>query len=172
MAPRACSIALVALLAACSPTLDWREVRVDGSPLIALFPCKPDRYERQVQVEGQAVRMRMQSCAAGGLTFSVSHFELADAAAVSPALRSLRRSMAANLGAADPALRDAAVVGANPQPEAGRTSIEGRLPDGRAARAEAVFFAAGARVHQASIVGDRPAGEAADTFFAGLRVVR
>ena len=33
--------------AACTPTLDWREVRPEASGLVALFPCKPDRHARR-----------------------------------------------------------------------------------------------------------------------------
>jgi len=35
----------MALLAACSPTLNWREVRPEGTRLALLLPCKPDKAQ-------------------------------------------------------------------------------------------------------------------------------
>lgn len=40
------------LLAACSPALNWREVRATPSALKAMMPCKPDKAVRQVAVAG------------------------------------------------------------------------------------------------------------------------
>ena len=46
------SLSLLAALIACSPTLDWREARPEGSGVAALFPCRPDQHERTVRIAG------------------------------------------------------------------------------------------------------------------------
>jgi hypothetical protein len=51
-----------------------------------------------------------------------------------------------------------------------RLDLAGRRPDGAAVRQQAVFFAKGLRVYQASVVGETLSGEAVDTFFAGLKL--
>jgi hypothetical protein len=53
--------------------------------------------------------------------------------------------------------------------EARRLEFVGRLPDGRAVTEHAVFFSRGLRVYQASAIGDRPAADLVEPFFAALR---
>ena len=57
-----------------------------------------------------------------------------------------------------------------PNPQAVRLRLEGVRPDGVAAQEQAAFFAKGLRVYQATVLGKRVPAEAADTFFAGLRL--
>ena len=56
-----------------------------------------------------------------------------------------------------------------PNPEALRLAVAGRFPDGAALREEAAFFSRGLRVYQATVVGARPAPQAVESFFSGLR---
>jgi hypothetical protein len=162
--------ALAGALAACSPALDWREVRIGETVVVAIFPCKPDRFERKLELAGNAVTMRLLSCSADDTTFALSQVELADPAAVAPALAALRAAVAANLGASAPQPTAWQPAGATPNAQAARIVLEGRLPDGAAVQGHAVFFAYGRIVLQATVIGGNPAGEAAETFFAGLRV--
>lgn len=170
MHARACPIALAWALAACAPALDWRESRPEGTDLVVLFPCKPENFERTVEVTGTSVRMRLQSCAAAGSTYAISHFELADPARIAPALEALQTAMAANLDDAAPRRRAWNQRGANAQPEPAHLAVRGKLGDGTAALAQAVFFAKGRRLYQASVVGAKLDDAALDTFFAGLRL--
>jgi hypothetical protein len=57
-----------------------------------------------------------------------------------------------------------------PHPLAARLSLEGRGTDGAAVHEQAVFFARGLRVYQATVVGPVLDAEAADTFFSGLKL--
>jgi hypothetical protein len=62
-----------ALLAAglaggCSLTFNWREVRVEPTPLTAMLPCKPDKAKREVPMAGRKVERTAWSCEAGGAT--------------------------------------------------------------------------------------------------------
>ena len=42
------AVAVTAALLACSPTFNWREVRLESTGLKAMFPCKPDHATRNV----------------------------------------------------------------------------------------------------------------------------
>jgi hypothetical protein len=157
------------LLVACTPALDWREVKADADSLTALFPCRPERRSRQVNLTGNAVRMQMASCAAGGSTYAIAFIDLRDPATVGGALEAFRDAAVANVGGAAPRVGALGVVGMTPNPQAVRLAITGRLPDGTAVQEYAAFFAKGLRVYQASVIGPAPAADAVETFISGLR---
>ena len=73
--PRAgrCAMLLASGLAACTPTYDWRETKAPGAAVVAMFPCRPDRFSRPVQLAGARVQMLLLSCSAGDTTFALSH---------------------------------------------------------------------------------------------------
>ena len=158
----------VALASACSPTLDWRDTRVDGG-LTALFPCKPTELARDAALHGRRVRMTLLSCMAGGASYSLAHADVGAADAVAPALAEMRSALAANVGAAagDGAL--SSLPGLAPGPQALRLRLQGRLPDGTAVEEHAALFARGTHIWQAVVLGARPEGDAVETFFAALK---
>ncbi len=164
------SFTAVASLAACSPALDWREFQPEGSGVVATFPCKPDRHVRTIKLAVQTVRMEMLACGADDAQFALSFLDLDDPSKVSTALAELQARAAGNLGAARRESRPAAVPGMTPNPEAAQLRLEGRQPDGTALQEEAVFFAKGLRVYQATVLGRQLRPGAAETFFAGLRL--
>ena len=165
---RRVTVLLAAALAACSPVLDWREVRVDGGSLAGLFPCRPEHRVRFVPLVGDRYRMEMATCAAGDSTYAVSYFDVADPATVTQALAALRVAAIENVGATLPRITSLSLRGMTPNAEAARLGAEGRLPDGRAVLMHAVFFVKGLRIYQASVVGAMPAPEAVEPFLAGL----
>ena len=169
---RAATVALALVGVACSPTFDWRETQPPDAAVVALFPCKPDRFSRVVGLAGAPVKMLLVSCTAGGLTFALSHAELPAADRVGPALQALRDALAANTGAPLRVLSPMRVPGMTPQPLAERVLAEGRRPDGAALRVQAGFFCFGTRVYQASVVGSVADADTIDTFFSGLRLPR
>ena len=59
--PLAAAVAATSMWA-CSPSLDWREVRPLDSSVVALFPCKPSGQERRVLMAGQPVRLTLLAC--------------------------------------------------------------------------------------------------------------
>jgi len=167
-----CGAGLVVLaVTACTPALDWREVRSPDSAALAWFPCKPDRFARHVTLAGTAVSMVLASCSAGGVTYALSHAELPDPARVATALSELRAAAVGNIGGDAQLIGALSVPGMTPNPAAQRWRIDGSRPDGTPLRGQAGFFSRGMRVYQATVIGPRIDADAADTFFTGLRLV-
>ncbi len=162
--------ALAAALAGCSPTLDWREFQAEGSGIVATFPCKPDRHSRSVALAAQTVRMEMLVCSAGDMTFALAFADLADPGQVGATLAELQALAVSNLGAARADRIDAAVPGMTPGPNAARLRLEAKQANGASLQEQATFFAKGLRIYQATVLGKKVPAEAADTFFAGLRL--
>jgi hypothetical protein len=159
-----------ALMLACAPALDWREVRPAGSGIALLMPCKPDSHARQVRLGPDTVRLELHACSAAGATWAVAFADLGDPARVGPALLELRSAAARNLTATEPQPLPLKVEGATPNPASQRAQWLGRMPDGRAVTEQVAVFAKGTRVYQAIALGDKLDAEAADSFFASLRL--
>jgi hypothetical protein len=170
MKPSASVSALVgALMLACAPALDWRELRPEGSGIALLFPCKPDSHARQVRLGPDLVRLELHACMAAGSTWALAFADVGDPARVGPALVELRDAAARNLGASQTQTLPLEVKGATPNPASQRLQWQGRMPDGRAVTEQVAVWAHGTRVFQATVVGARLDAEAADGFFASLR---
>lgn len=166
---RVAALTLLALLCACSPTLDWREARPEGG-VVAMFPCKPSTDARMVTLDGVRVRMLLSACRAGDATWALAAADVADPARVTPALAALRSASAVNLGAAVQRVGSMQVSGMTPNPQAERVRIQGKLPGGEGVTLESGFFAKGTWVFQATVMGAKPSGEAVATFFDGLKL--
>lgn len=94
------ALPLCALIAtvACSPALNWREV--DGvAGQRWWFPCKPERIDRQVMLQGQPVPARLAACDAQGASWSNLAMQFPSPAEAAAALAGARTSLMANLGA-------------------------------------------------------------------------
>jgi hypothetical protein len=158
----------IVMMAGCTPTLDWREVRpVDG--VVALFPCKPTALTREVTLAGQVVPLALHACSAGGQTWGVAVADVRDPARVGRTLDELRSSAASNLGAASAQPLPLQAPGATPNPSAAREALEGRAPDGRILAGQVAVFVRGTLVVQATVLGPALPAEAVETFFGGLR---
>jgi hypothetical protein len=162
--------ALLPLLAACTPALDWREVRPADSDALALFPCKPGRYARTVPLAGAPVEMHLASCKAQDTTYAIAYATVAAPAQVTPALDQLRRAAAANIGAT-PTASDWTVGGMTPNPLAQKLAMQGHDAQGKPVQEQAVFFVRGLRVYQATMIGPMLDPAAAETFFSGLKLL-
>jgi hypothetical protein len=162
--------AVALLLAACTPALDWREVRPADSGASLLMPCKPTSITRSVTLAGRLVRLALHACSASGQTWALAVADVGDPARVGPALTELRDSAAANLSAAAPDLLPLNVTGATPNDRSGRARLAGRLADDRAVEEELAVFSKGTRVYQATALGPSVPADAAETFFSSLRV--
>lgn len=165
--PAALLLALAA--SACSPTFNWREVRVDDTSLKAMLPCKPDKGARRVSLGSSQVELSGIGCDTGGATFAVLHAELGNATRAADLLEQWNRATLANLRGAATATRPFGVPGATPMAAAQRVSAAGQRADGRPVRGEAAYFARGSQVFQAVVYAAEPREDWIQPFFEGLK---
>ena len=160
------------MLAGCSPTLNWREVRLAASALKVLLPCKADQGSRPVELAGQLVELQMVGCEAGAALFAVSHVELKDSSRMAEIQAGWQTAMLAAMAVKEPEVpvqRTAfELKGAAAQPPAVRLQAQGRRPDGRAVMAQAVWFSQGTHLFHAVVYAERLGPAATEPFFAGL----
>ena len=157
-------------LAACTPALNWREVRPEGSGALLMFPCKPDRFARPVPLVGGKVQMQLSSCTVQGVTYALSHAAVDQPAKVTRALEELQATAAQNIGAKPVQPTPITVSGMTPNALAQRWTLEGQGPDGKPVAEQVAVFARGLRVYQLTVIGSRIDAEAADTFFTGIKL--
>ncbi len=147
-------------VSACSPGLDWREVRPDGARALALFPCKPEVINRP------AVAMGLAQCKASDLSFALSWAEVPDPAQVAPALQQMREALASKLIVSVPGVPKALQVpGMTPNVQA----LSQRLP-GESQQAQVAVFSRGLRVYQVLMIGTRRNDAAWDAFIGSLKL--
>jgi hypothetical protein len=158
------------LVSACSPTLDWREVRPEGSGAQVLFPCKPRHETRQVVLAGGPVQMTLYACKAAGAIWAFGFADLRDPDRVAPALVELGAAAKRNVVAAPAASQPFSAPGMTPNGQSQRLILGGSKPDGTAVQSHVALFSKGTRVFQANVVGARPVADAVETFFSALRV--
>ena len=164
------AVLLLALAAgACSPTFNWREVRVESTSLKAMLPCKPDKGMRRVAMGTAQVELSGIGCETGGATFAVLHAELGDPARADEVLAQWNRATLANLHGSVTGTRPFTLPGATPLAAAQRISAAGQRADGTPVRGEAAYFARGSQVFQAVVYAGDPKPEWLQPFFDGLK---
>ena len=169
---KALMFALSCAASACTPTLDWRDVRPEGAGMQALFPCKPAVHARQVALAAVMVEMTLYACSAGGATYAVGFTDIGDVRRVEPALAQLWAAAASNIEAQGAhAVAPLRIEGMTPHAQVGRQAFAGRLADGRQVQEQAAVFARGTRVYQVTMVGPKLDADAIETFFGALRLI-
>ena len=172
----ACCFALAGLaLVACSPTLNWRDIRPEGTALVALLPCKPDKAQKAVPLGGQPAELRMLGCEASGMTFAVAAADVGTADRVALVLTQWQKATLVNMKAAAPSAgqHDALkVAGATSEPAPVLVTAQGQQSDGSPVSAQAAYFAQGTQVFQAVIYGKAIPPDVAQTFFGSLKFER
>lgn len=159
------------LMLACSPTLNWREVRPDGvSSMTLLLPCKPDRASKTVPLGGRPTRLSMTGCEAGGAVFALAVAELADPDQTAQLLAQWQSLTLAHMRAAQSRSEPVQVSGADARVPALHVWARGTHPDGQAIEGQARYFARGSQMFQAVIYAPRIAPEAAETFFSSFKL--
>jgi len=166
-------------LVACSPPFNWRELRPAGTPLQATLPCKPDDAMRRVPLAGGPTDMHLSGCDAGGATFVIG-WAAVPVERLGAALGDWQDTTLARAGI--PSGPDAPVgrpfqpPGALALPQSVRIAATGRAPDGDTLPLQAAWFAtagsdgAPAQAFFAAVYRAPDAPDAADAFFAGLRL--
>ncbi len=177
-AVRGAAVAGLALLAACSPSLNWREYPMPPTRLQAMMPCKPEEATRAVPLAGHTVTMHLAGCDAGGASFLVGWATAEPPDQLGVLLGAWQDATLAQAGIPTgpdgPAGKSFVPSGAVALPQSVRLAAPGRRPDGQPLALQAAWFAgtggATPRAFHAAVYGT-PAGDAADTFFAGLRLL-
>ena len=144
-------IAVVALLClACSPELDWRELRSNEGRFTALMPAKP-RYEARPLAGAPAVVMHLWSAHAAKSIFGVGYADYPEAGSrVRDATRdALLNNIRGRLLEEKPLIQSG-LAGRELVAEAGDTALQARL------------FVSGSRLYQVVVLGGRNAISAAD----------
>ncbi len=168
--PFALQLLALMVLQACSPSLNWRDVRPEGTSLALLLPCKPDKAQRTVPLGGVATELNMLGCDAGGATFAVASADIGDAARVSEVLAQWQKLTLANMKATPGAqVLPLKVVGSAPVPSAVLVKAQGQRGDGQAVTGHAAYFAKGTQVFQVVMYAGKAAPEASETFFSSLK---
>ena len=172
----AAGLAVVTL--ACSPILDWREVRLEG--LQAMLPCKPDHGERTVQLGKLEVRLQMSGCEAGGALFAVSHVRVQGADQAIAVQGDWRRAALANMQAGavqshsirlgKPSAGQPGAATAPRSPVLDLLSAQGTQPDGKPVQARLVWIVAGDHVYHVAVYGPQLNDERLETLFMDLRL--
>ena len=172
--PALCAAVALAA-AACTPSLNWREVRLAPTTAVALLPCKPDRAERSVPLGGEPTTLAVSGCEAGGATFALMAAKVPAGRAPDELLAGWQQATLANMQADAAHVQRSAYrpIGGLPLPHAQRVVAQGRRGDGRAVAAQAVWSAhaapaGGVELLHAVMYADRADPAAADAFFDGL----
>lgn len=163
-------------LAACSPTHNWREVRHEGTPVLALLPCKPDRAEREVPLLGPdqpLARLQMMSCDVQGRTYVLAALALPVAQPAGEALARWRQAAWTSLRQTVPA-QASAPPGWTQVPTSASAAQHWRGPAvdhrGQALQAEVLWLAAPGWLAQAAVYAPRVDADARQTFFESVRL--
>lgn len=165
------AVALVTTATACSPSLNWRTVSLQG--LDVLLPCKPDHGERKVQLGVQAVLLRMSGCEASGALYAVSHLRVAEAAQVESTRIAWRKATLLAMQAAGDVTPSATAIdapttlsGVLPQPE----QLDGKRPDGSPVKAQFVWLSKGQDIYQVAVYASQLDKEKTELLFSELRL--
>ena len=171
--PIAAWLAGAALLAACTPTLNWRDVRLESSRVVALLPCKPDQTTRSVPLGGVPTDLSVIGCEAEGATFAVMRARAPAGVAPDEVLRGWQQATLANMRAGTPVATPFVPAGALALPHAQRLAVAAQAANGRTLAAQAVWAARpdgdGVELIHAVMYAPKPRADVADAFFAGIK---
>ena len=158
------------VVAACSPTFNWREVRAESIPLKAMLPCKPDKLARTVPMAGRQVELQVLGCESGGATFAVLTGDIVEPLRAGEVLAQWRLATLANMRSSPASAQDRPFLpaGAMALAQSLRVAAAGQRSDGSKVESQAAYFGRGSHVVQAVVYADKVPAEAAETFFASL----
>lgn len=161
--------AFVLPLLACSPALDWRDVKLAQTPLRLQLPCRAVAQERRIQLAGQRVQWHLQTCSSGEHTFGVAWADLGNPLLVSLALQELLTAARSNVAASGDAAKPLLVPGATPHAASRQTLLTGRRADGQAVQMHLAVFTYGTAVFQVTALGPSVKTEVVGPLMDSLR---
>lgn len=168
------------LLGACSPTYNWREVRVDPGGFLVWMPGKPEQLTRTLPLGDATRTMHMTGARVGPLSFTITVVELGDEGGDSgaQALALMEQAMLRNIGGRVLERGEVALTAAAsaPGPSAGASGMrvlalraQGQA-QGRSLMMWARFFRFQAFAVQAVVLGGEADTDKAETFLGSLRL--
>lgn len=159
---------VVAIAIACTPALDWRDVRLEG--LQAMLPCKPDRGARIVQLGDHALRMQMAGCEASGAMYAISHVRLLESSQANEVQAAWRTAALGNIhgSVVTPQAENTAISGTGSLRK--MLVAHGNLPDGKPVEARLLWLAANNNLYHVAVYGPKLDNERLDMLLTDLRV--
>lgn len=142
-------------LVGCSPTFNWREVRVGDAVVLALMPCKPEQAERQVPMQGEVATLHMASCDVENTTFAVATLRVPDGVAPADAAQAWKTATLASLKAPGAQARDWPLPARTGWPDMG-WQADGVRHNGQPVRARVIAVGRGRTLHQLAVYGEPP----------------
>jgi hypothetical protein len=169
-----CTLAAGSSLLACTPAYDWRIIQNNDDGYEVTLPAKPRAAERQIQIAGHPMTMRMQTAEVDDIVFAVGTVVLpsADPALQQATLDYLEHGLAHNVNAhADARTTDIDVAAGGKVPGS-EMVVKGQSGEKRESRTiRARFVAKGTHVYQVAIVSDKaPPPDQADQFFTSFKL--
>ena len=163
--------ALAMWLSACTPALNWRDVRFDNARWTGWLPCKPDSAKRSVNLGEQVAQLHLMGCEADGMDFTLAQLQLPANLSAEQAQQAWQQASLSSLQAsADVPAQDWKLAGASPVMKPQRMVAQGG--QGRSARW--AWFAYDGQLYQLAVYA--PASRAAqaqqamDSLISGLRL--
>jgi len=162
-------LCLAGMLAACSPDYNWRQVAVGDGAVQAIFPDKPQNYERSLNFSGHDVSFGLTSVNVQGASFTVAYAPLpetlrADAGASRQLADAVLRSLYHNLGAQEPAQL----------PELGKPFVIDGAGPKKPLRLRATVWLTNRALVEGLVMAEQESfpAEQADEFFRGIELAR
>lgn len=157
------------LIAACSPTYNWREVREDAAQIKMLLPCKADEGQRELPLlEGKVVMVKMIGCKAGDLTFALAWADVLDTQNAEAALSNWQNATLATAKAKSKSRSELVMQGRSVRLNSGVLHIQGTQATGESIEMRGLWFARDALVFQALVIGPSVPEALTEPFFSGL----
>lgn len=163
-----------AVLTACSPPFNWRDVQPDNTALALLLPCKPDTAQQTVPMGGVPTALTVMGCDAGGATFAVAVADIGTATKLVEVLGQWQNVTLAGIKAgatgSDVQRTAAKVPGAAGTPAPVLIKALGQRANGSAIHSHALYFAHGTQVFQVVMLASTITPEAEDMFFSSVKL--
>lgn len=174
---------LMVVTAGCTPTYDWREIHPAEEPFMVMLPARPAALERNINLDGLSVSMRMHGAQAQGHSFTAAWFRLDESDTPederqekrNKALNAMQTGMVSNIKG-KVTQRDEVIVQlvnaagtAVGQVPATRVRVNG-IARGEPAEMHAVFVGLGDTLYQFVVLGKDVPMEQIDTFLESIRL--
>lgn len=161
-----------AMLSACSPAYDWRDVPGTDAPYVASFPAKPATHSRAIDLNGTKITMSMTAARVDEISFAVGSVPTADAKAALASIHAMKTAMVKNI--AGTVRREKLLPPATGQLQVIDLEASGKTSgnaDGPALILHARFIAKQDRAYQLVVIGPEQAvpREEVDMFFSSFK---